>query len=59
MPELGKYATAVFSAWGLSLAALAVLIGLSWVQSRRARRNLEAAEARLRSRKEAPNGRDD
>ncbi len=57
MPELGKYATAIFSAWGLSLGALALLIGISWVQSRRARRALDAAEARQNARKEALNGR--
>ena len=46
MPELGKYAFAVLSSWGASLGLMALLVGVSWVQARRARRALDAAEAR-------------
>lgn len=57
MVELGKYAFAVLSAWGLSLGALLVLILITWRQSGKARRALEEAEARLKTRKEATNER--
>ncbi len=46
MPELGKYAGAVLSAWGLTLVLIAALILLTWVQSRKAKRDLDAIEAR-------------
>lgn len=46
MPDLGKYAGAVLTSWGATLALIALLIVVSWVQSARARRRLEAAEAR-------------
>jgi heme exporter protein D len=48
MPDLGKYAGTILSAWGITLLLVAALAGLSWVQARRARRALEAAEARRR-----------
>lgn len=46
MPDLGKYAGTVLSAYGISLALLAGIVVLSVVQARRARRRLDAAEAR-------------
>lgn len=46
MPELGKYAAAVLSAWGATLGLIAALLLLTWWQSRRAKRLLDAAEAR-------------
>jgi heme exporter protein D len=46
MPELGKYAGTVLSAYAVSLVLLAAIIGLSWWQSRRMKRQLDAAEAR-------------
>lgn len=46
MPELGKYAGAVFGSWGVTLALLAALIALTWVQSRKAKALLDAIEAR-------------
>lgn len=45
MPDLGKYAGEVLLAYGLSLAALALLAALVWWRGRRVRRQLEAAEA--------------
>ncbi len=56
MVELGKYAFAVLSAWGMSLGALAILLLVTWQQSRKARRDLEEAEARLRARRETAKG---
>lgn len=49
MPELGKYAGAVIGAWGVTLALLALLILLTWVQSRAARTKLDAIEARRKA----------
>ncbi|MEJ6746716.1 MAG: heme exporter protein CcmD [Yoonia sp.] len=46
MPDLGKYVTEVLLAYGVSIAILATLVAMSWRQSRRVRRDLEAAEAR-------------
>ncbi len=46
MPELGKYAGTVLSAYAISLALLALIVGLSVWQSRRMKRRLDAAEAR-------------
>ncbi len=49
MLELGKYAGAIFGAWGITLALLAILIGVSWVQSRAARRKHDEIEARRKA----------
>jgi heme exporter protein D len=49
MPELGKYAATVLSAYGISLTLLAGLVVLSLVQSRRSKRRLDEAEARRRN----------
>ncbi len=46
IPELGKYAPWVLSAYGISLALLAGIVVLSILQSRRTRRALQAMEAR-------------
>ena len=46
MPDLGKYATEVLLAYGVGIAILATLVAMSCRQSRRVRRELEAAEAR-------------
>ena len=48
MPELGKYAAEVLLAYGVTLALLALLVGVSVAQARRMKRRLDAAEARLR-----------
>jgi heme exporter protein D len=47
MPELGKYAVTVLSAWGVTLVLLAGLIGLTLWQSRRVRRALDAQERKV------------
>ena len=44
MPDLGKYAFEILMSYGLSLALLAGVIGLSWLQSRRAKAALEDVE---------------
>lgn len=46
IPELGKYAGTVLSAYAVSLILLAGIIGLSAWQARRVKRRLDAAEAR-------------
>ena len=49
MPDLGKYAVEVLAAYGVSLALLAAIVGLSVVRARRVRRELDEAEARHRN----------
>ena len=49
IPDLGKYATTVLSAYGISLGLLAAIIALSLWQSRRMKRKLDAAEARRKN----------
>ena len=44
MPDLGKYAFEVITAYGASIAVLAVLVGLSLRRSRRVKRMLEEIE---------------
>ena len=46
MPDLGKYAETVLSAYGVSLALLAVLILWVVLRARRVKAELEAVEAR-------------
>ena len=55
MVELGKYAFSVLSAWGLAIGAILVLSLITWLQSGKARRGLQEAEARLQARKDAAN----
>lgn len=43
MPELGKYAGAVLSAYGLSLVLIAGIVAVSVVRARRVARALNAA----------------
>ena len=45
MPDLGKYAAEVLGAYAATISILAVLVLISWSQSRKMRRALEAAEA--------------
>lgn len=49
MPELGKYAAEVLSAYAASLVLLALLIGLTLRRGRAARRALEDFEAKSKS----------
>jgi len=44
MPDLGKYATEVLMAYGISFVLLDVMVLLIWRRSRAAKRALEAAE---------------
>ena len=46
MPELGKYAGEVLSAYGVSLLLLAGLVGLSVLRSRRVAKALREVEER-------------
>ncbi|WP_195820724.1 heme exporter protein CcmD [Roseobacter sp. MH60115] len=46
MPDLGKYADAVLSAYGVSILLLVLLVVLSLRQGRRARRALQDVEKR-------------
>ena len=46
MPDLGKYAEAVLSAYGASLILLVAVVALSLWQSRRAKAALAEVEAR-------------
>ncbi|MFQ6552794.1 heme exporter protein CcmD [Aestuariibius insulae] len=46
MPDLGKYAAEVLLAYGVSLALLALVIGVSWWRARRVRRALAKVEGR-------------
>lgn len=48
MPDLGKYAVEVLSAYGVTIVLLVAIVGLSVMRERRVRRDLEDAEARNR-----------
>jgi heme exporter protein D len=50
MPELGKYAAAVLSAYGVTFVILAGIVALSLIAGRRARAELDAVEQRNRKR---------
>jgi heme exporter protein D len=49
MPDLGRYAAEVLSAYGVSILLIAALVGWSFLRAGRVRRALEEAEARMRS----------
>lgn len=46
MLDLGKYAGAILSSWGITLALLIALILVTWRRSHHVKRELEAAEKR-------------
>ncbi|MGB0438981.1 MAG: heme exporter protein CcmD [Primorskyibacter sp.] len=48
MPDLGSYALYVLLSYGISLGALAVLVWVSVVRSRRVRADLERIEERVK-----------
>ncbi len=56
MVELGKYAFVVLSAYGLTMLALVLLVAVTWVQARKTRADLEAAEARRDARRAGSDG---
>ena len=45
-PDLGRYAATVLLAYGVTLALIAALIGVSWARSAAVRRRLAEVEAR-------------
>ena len=49
MPDLGKYAFAIYSAYGISLTLLGALVLQSWIRSKAVKARLEAAEARAKN----------
>lgn len=49
IPDLGKYAEAVLSAYGVSFVLLAAIIWLSMRRARKVRAQLEEVENRLKS----------
>ncbi|KAF0674813.1 heme exporter protein CcmD [Profundibacterium mesophilum] len=49
MPDLGKYAFEVTAAYAGSFALLGAIVFASWSRSRKARRDLAAAEGRRRN----------
>lgn len=48
MPELGKYAFAVLSSYGLSIVLIVALVGLSIWRGRRVKARLDAVERKAR-----------
>lgn len=48
MPDLGAYAAAVLSAYAVSIALIAALVGLSLLRARRVRAQLEDVERKVR-----------
>jgi heme exporter protein D len=46
MPDLGKYADAILWSWAATLVLVAAVIAVSWWQSARVKKKLDAAEAR-------------
>ncbi len=49
MPDLGKYAVEVLSAYAATGVLLAGLVWMTWARARRVKRELEAAEARRKN----------
>lgn len=49
LPDLGKYAVPVLSAYAATLVVLALLVVVSVIQARRMRHRLEQFEAQQRS----------
>jgi heme exporter protein D len=48
MPDLGRYAVEVLSAYAVSILLLAGIVGLSVMRARRVKRDLDETEARHR-----------
>ncbi|UWQ81194.1 heme exporter protein CcmD [Leisingera sp. S132] len=48
MPDLGKYADTVLSAYGASLLLLAALVVLTILRGRKVRREMETLETRMK-----------
>lgn len=54
MPDLGKYAGTVLSAWAVSLALLALIVAFSLWRGRMVKRQLAEAESRLAAARNTP-----
>ena len=54
IPDLDRYAGTVLGAYALTIALLALLVGVSWWRAARVRRELADTEARLRRRTDGP-----
>lgn len=52
MPDLGKYADAVLSAYGVSIALLIAIVAISILRGRKVRAEMQAAEASREARRE-------
>lgn len=50
MLDLGKYAGAVMSSWAVTVGLLVLLGLITWVQSKKAKAALDAAEQRRKAR---------
>jgi heme exporter protein D len=48
MPDLGKYAEAVLSAYAVSIVLLVALVVLSWRRAVRVRREMDALERKVK-----------
>ena len=48
MPEFGKHALSIYSAYGTTLGLLAILVIWSWARSRKVKRELDAIEDKRR-----------
>jgi heme exporter protein D len=46
MPDLGKYAEAVLSAYGMTIILIIGLVLVTWLRGRKVRRALDEVEAR-------------
>lgn len=49
MPDLGKYAAIVLSAYGITLLLLGLLVAQTFLGGRKVRRDLRAAETRAKA----------
>ena len=49
MPELGKYATTILSAYGVSITLIVVLVVASIYRSKKVKKTLQDVENRMKS----------
>jgi heme exporter protein D len=49
MPDLGKYAEAVLSAYAVSIVLLILLVAVSWRRSVKVKRDMEAFETKVKT----------
>ncbi len=53
MPDLGKYAASVLSAYGVSIVLIALLVAVSLWQGARMKKRLDAVERRAAERRKS------